>query len=446
MSVRVDAFDKAVTAYPGRTATLPEEHERPSWLVLVFITTVVFYFIDHSLFASVDTSMAEMSMAAEKASVVAAGNMKRQLAYLAFGLYGLVAWLQPSRFRLKVGGLVAVMLLTFLGWAALSLTWSVSPMLTLRRLSALALMAVGITGMLRQFSGAAVLRLILFMTLSYLVVGIGAEVALGAFRPWSSGYRFAGTLHPNLQGINCIALALSALAISATSRYRPILLAMAVGALGFLVLTESRGALTAGIAGFLAFWMLRTRRELAVLMVSVLSCVGVLSTFLVANGLLPSPSTLFQVERTEGVGMLTGRPDLWAILMEYARERPIGGYGYGAFFDPDRGLDMAARIGTWAFGGPHSVYLGALVDVGAVGLLCLAVVLLGSVWRSAQAYRHTLEPHFLFFTAFLVFQICDGFTESQLLSPNPWFIPTLAVAFLAFRSDAFEADAWRTLR
>jgi exopolysaccharide production protein ExoQ len=439
MSVRVDAFDPAVTAHTGLTATLPEEHERPSWLALLFITTVVFYFIDHSLFASVDTSMAEMSMAAEKASVVAAGNMKRQFAYLAFGLYGLVACFQPPRFRLKVRGLVAVMLLTFLAWAWLSLAWSLSPMLTLRRLSALGLMAMGVTGMLRQFSGAAILRLVLFMTLSYLVVGVGAELALGAFRPWAPGYRFAGTLHPNLQGVNCAALAFSALTIAATSRYRTILLAIAFAGLGFLVLTGSRGGLTAGLAGLLAFWMLKTRRDRALLTGSVLSCVGVLGTFLVLNGLLPSPRALFLVERTEGVGMLTGRPDLWAILMEYARERPIGGYGYGAFFDPERGLDMAARIGTWAFGGPHSVYLGALVDLGVVGLLCLAIVLLGCVWRSLRAYRHTLEPHFLFFTVFLVFQIIDGFTESQLLSPNPWFIPTLAVAFLAFRSDALEA-------
>jgi O-antigen ligase len=273
------------------------------------------------------------------------------------------------------------------------------------------------------------------------VVGIAAELCLGAFIPWSSGYRFAGTLHPNLQGINCAALVFSALSLSGTSRYRPMLLAIAVGALGFLVLTGSRGALFGSVAGLSALWLLKVRRNLAVMAASLTSCLALLGTFLVVNGLLPSPLKLLLMERTEGVGVLTGRPDLWAILIEYARARPILGYGYGAFFDPERGLDLAARVGTWAFGGPHSVYLGALVDLGAIGLACLAVILVGAALTSVCAYRRALEPHFAFFTALLVFQIVNGFTEAQLLTPNPCFIPGLAVAFLAFDPVASIPDS-----
>ena len=133
--------------------------------------------------------------------------------------------------------------------------------------------------------------------------------------------------------------------------------------------------------------------------------------------------------------MSTRRPKLCAILIEYARERPILGYGYGAFFDLRRGLDMAARVGAWAFGGPHSIYLGSLVDLGAIGLACLLGILFGGVLRGVRLYQHTLEPHYLLFTALLVYQIFDGFADAAMLSPNWHFVPGLAVAFLAFRSD-----------
>jgi O-antigen ligase len=280
----------------------------------------------------------------------------------------------------------------------------------------------------------------LFMTLSYLIVGVGAELALGVFTPWSSGYRFAGTLHPNLQGMNCSALIFAALTLAATSRrFRPVLLAIACGGLSFLVLTGSRGALAGGMAGLFTLWLLKAKRNLAVMALSAVSCIVLLSTFMVINGLLSLPLHFFLPERTEGVGALTGRPDLWAILIEYARERPIFGYGYGAFFEPERGLEMASRIGTWAFGGPHSLYLGTLVDIGAVGLVCVLGVLFGGVCRSIRTYRHTLEPHWLFFTAVLVFQIINGITEAGMLTPNPSFIPAVAVTFLALRSGGLES-------
>jgi O-antigen ligase len=412
--------------------------DRSWWYTVLFITAVVFV-TDHSLFMS-RYSMNYSSIAAgEKVGAVAEGSLTRRIGYVVFGLYGIVCWLRVPRFRLSARGLVAIMLLAFLGWAILSLTWSLSPMLTLRRLSALGLMALGISGLLRQFSGTGLVKLIFFMTLFYLIIGVGAEVALGTFRPWSSGYRFGGTLFPNPQGFNCAALVFSALTISITSkRFRSVLLAIALGGFGFLLLTGSRGALGGGIAGLAALWMLRTRRGLAVMTASLLICGGLVTVLLVVNGLVQSPLKFLLTEREEGVGVLTGRSDLWAILMEYARERPILGYGYGAFFDPDRILAMADRVGAWAFGGPHSLYLGALVDVGAIGLICLLGVLFGAVWRSVRVYQRTFEPHFLFFTAFLVLQICNGITEAEMLNPDPSFIPGLAMAFLAFRSSSSE--------
>ncbi len=438
VKVGTEAPKIRVTHHTAFAPEPPRENrwDRSSWYTLLFITAV-FYLIDaHNFYYRTGPSFDQPDMAAVAGSAVAAGNMARQVGYLAFGVYGIVAWLRVPRFRLNVGGFLALILVTYLGWAVLSLAWSLNPMLSVRRLSALCLLALGITGMLRQHSGDTIARLILFMTLSYLLIGVIAELTLGQFTPWASGYRFAGTVHPNIQGVNCATLVLAAVTLAATSkRFRPVLLAIAFGGMGFLVLTGSRTALAAGLASLFLIWMLKMKRGLAVITLLGLSWVALGNLLFVVNGLLPSPLGAFLTERadTPGAGVLTGRADLWAILIEYARERPILGYGYGAFFDPARGLDMAARIGAWAFGGPHSIYLGTLVDLGAIGLGCLLGILFGGLLRGVRLYQHSVEAHHLLFSALLVYQIFDGFADSAMISPNWAFVPALALAFLAFR-------------
>lgn len=409
--------------------------EPTPWHMLVFITAL-FYIIGHNFYASLNTSYSDIALAGDKAASVAGGNISRQIGYVTFGLYGVFGWLRKPRFLLNRHGFLASMLVAFLAWAVMSLAWSTAPELTVRRLSSLGLMALGISGMLRQVSGVSVVKVIFFSTLSYLIVGLGAEVVLGTFTPLASGYRFAGTLLPNLQGINCAALTLSAIALSiASDRHRGAFAAVALSAVIFLVLTGSRGALAGGIAGLTTVWLLRTPQLPALMTICAVACIVLLSLFLILNGLAPSPVDLLIVERAPGAGLLTGRADLWGILIDYAHDRPVLGYGYGAFFSAERGLDLAARVGTWAFGGPHSIYFGTLVDLGATGLVALLGVLLGGVWESVRAYRNSLEPWYVLFAGLLVFQIVDGITEAEMVTPTPHLIPCLAIAFLAFRQN-----------
>ena len=68
-------------------------------------------------------------------------------------------------------------------------------------------------GFARQFPAAHVALMALVISGAYLIVGVGTELALGTFRPWSPDYRFAGTVHPNSQGaqlaIFCFGVVLS---------------------------------------------------------------------------------------------------------------------------------------------------------------------------------------------------------------------------------------------
>ena len=251
---------------------------------------VVFYVMEHSLFASVEVAQFGLALAADKAAAVADGSISRRLAYVAFAAYGAIDWRRPAKFDLAPRGVLGAMVLGYLGLAVSSLAWSVSPMLSLRRLTALGLLAIGVTGMLRRFSGPAIVKLIALMALGYLLIGVGAELALGMFTPWAGGYRFAGTLHPNIQGTNCAALVLSAATLAGLrQRSRRLFVAIACFGFGFLLLTGSRTALAGCIASLIAFWLLSTRSSTTVTVLSGVACLLLVDLFLVANGVVASP-------------------------------------------------------------------------------------------------------------------------------------------------------------
>ena len=409
------------------------ETDRTPWHTIVMVI-VLFYLIDHNVFASTDVTFSDPAEAASKAANILNGSIRRQVSYFAFGMYGLISWWRSRQYRLEGRGKLAIGVLFFLVWSTLSMTWSTAPEFTARRLTALGLMALGISGLLRQLSALQIVKLIFWTTLVYLGIGIGAELALGTFAPWFPGYRFAGTLSANLQGINCAALAFASIALSTVSRSRRLVfLSVALIGCAFLILTGSRGSIAGAVAGLAVMWILKAPRDRLVIAALVSSSAVVLGLALVANGEMASPVTALLAERVPGVGLLTGRADLWAVLVQYARERPVLGYGYGAFFDDARGMAIASRVGTWTFGGPHSIYLGILLDLGAIGLVSLLGIACGSVWKSARAYRGMQEPWYLLFTSLLVFCILSGGVEAELLSPAPQLVPWLVISFVAFR-------------
>ena len=183
----------------------------------------------------------------------AGSNWVKGAALSLIGLLGLYCLCRREGRRLQIEGLLPALMIFYLAWAAASLAWSIQPGMSARRLAVLMFCVLGALGFARQFQA----RDIAFMTVvilgAYLAVGIAAETALGTFRPWASGYRFAGTVHPNTQGGHLTVLCLASLCLarsSGSSSARRYWALFAVG-LAFLLLTKSRtscGALALALA------------------------------------------------------------------------------------------------------------------------------------------------------------------------------------------------------
>ena len=96
-------------------------------------------------------------------------------------------------------------------WACASVLWADDVLLAIRRVIVLLVLGVAAVGMSRRTSVTQFAWVVFFSCGLYLAAGIGTEVVLETFAPSEEGYRFAGTLHPNHQAINCAALALASL-------------------------------------------------------------------------------------------------------------------------------------------------------------------------------------------------------------------------------------------
>jgi exopolysaccharide production protein ExoQ len=118
---------------------------------------------------------------------------------------------------------------------------------------------------------------------------------------------------------------------------------------------------------------------------------------------------------------LTGRTDLWADLLDIAAENPLFGVGYGSFWIGNTHNLWARHL--WMPTQGHNGYIDVYLELGAVGLLVLAAVIV-------RAYLATLDRmttnfgqgalHFALLTVIVIHNV----SESSYLrgTVDLWFI------------------------
>ncbi|MGH7625318.1 MAG: O-antigen ligase family protein, partial [Gemmatimonadaceae bacterium] len=347
-------------------------------LLIMVLVTALFFMSDHALTApreALETSTATLAFDALQG--ISEGSIWRRIAFFGFGIFGVAAVAWRPRWHVRIKGALAWSVILYVGWACLSLAWTDDLALTVRRLAVLALICVGIAGLLHQFSRREIVALITFSSLSYLVIGFVNEVAQGTFAPLTHGYRFAGTLHPAEQGINCSLLILGAICMAdCVRRHRRFFLGCAAFGIVFLLLTRSRTAAGTLVAAGFIYWNLGAYR----VRLRALTLIGILGfglavwLFLIVNHVVPAPWTLILMGRSSATaGTLTGRIPLWEMLMRFAAQHPVLGYGYNSFMGPKHAARIIAVI-WWGFNSAHSAYIETLLDLGAIGMTVLIVV------------------------------------------------------------------------
>ena len=388
------------------------------WLA-IGVVGVVFFFVAHNVHVSQYEGFAPWSDM--EGSLESGGNVVKGLALSVIGLLGTYLLFRRDGRPFNLHGWLPTLMIGYLGWSVASVLWSIDPGMSCRRLAVLMFCVLGAAGFARQFKPRDIVLMAMVVSGVYLLVGVGAELVLGTFRPWSSGYRFAGTVHPNTQGANAAVFCIASLCLSrSATRQKAWLWTLFAVGLALLLLTKSRTACAGLAIGLAALWMLGVTGRM-----QILAILGVV--FVVCAMVLMS--TLFDVDagddiaeaamlgRQTDVGTLTGRIPIWTELLRYLAARPLQGYGYGAFWT-DQHIEAISTEMQWPLREAHCAYVDAPLSVGLIGAAVFLAAVLLSLRHTATTFCETGDPGFAFTFCILVLGMVSACLETGMMDPS----------------------------
>ncbi len=399
------------------------------WLAVV-VLGVCFFVTEHDFRVSLTESFSPS--ASELVDLTSGGNTSRRLAFVALLILGVFCFWRPSTQQFRFANGLGLLIMFCVVWCATSILWSIDPAMSVRRFVVLGCCFVGVLGVSRQLSVRELAKLSLVISTTFLAIGIGTEIILGTFRPWAGDYRFAGTVHPNTQGMNLVVLCFSSYSLlrDAQRKKLPLFCLFCLG-FGFLILTKSRTSCGGALVGLFMLWSLRASARAHLLTgVGVVATVAtaVLAISLLETGISDNLTHVMLLGRSEKSASLTGRVPLWTELSTYISERPLRGYGYESFWTADHVDDVSSTM-QWGIHEAHSAYFEAMLNVGMVGAIALLSGVLIATWRARQRYLTTRETGYDFLFALFVFALINSLTESGMVMPM--FVPFLAGCGLA---------------
>ena len=440
----------------------------PAWVVLAAagLIAACFFGVEHLPDASArpDYAPSEEDMLSNQRR----GDLARRVSFLALAAAGAAGVALGRAGRRAGGGIFGLVLVAYFGWQFASVLWSDVPGVTLRRLVVLGMFLVGAAGAAKAFTGRQLVWAALLAVAAQFAAGVLAELALGTFRPWRGDYRFAGTIHPNMQALQLGVGVVAAVALlvhpggaggrgagrdaggrgrSARLRW-PLLVGVAAGLTAFAVLTKSR----TGVAGLLA----------AAAAVGVFAAAGptklllglfaaggaaALAVVVLLTGADPTDDArrAALMGREGQSGTLSGRLEIWEALHPYAVDRRWLGYGYGAFWSEQRVYALQSEV-DFKFAASHSAWYEAVLAGGLPFAGSLAALLLGGMARAGFAGREARragDPLPAFAFGVLVLAALNSLLEAIVadvrLAPFLMLCALLKLTFLPDRPPARPA-------
>ncbi len=411
--------------------------------IVLFISTFV-AFHDLSFPQSLITgTVSDERMLADNA---ADGSVLRQLFIPPIGLLG--SYLLAQRWhRFSAMSSLGLVLVVYVAWAVLSLSWSETPDLTLRRLSVFLILIIGAVGVATLGTGT-IRNIVVFLMLANLGVGFLNELRLGTFTPFSADYRFSGTVHPNLQASVMAQMAIAGLAglLEPSGRRRPTPLALFLLGAAVVLMTQSRTSLICLSLTSLFMVVLWSWRRAGAALLLVVALLGVTaSVVMLSEAVSPQTSAVSGVlsalekPRDEGnIGSLTGRTDIWETCISLAMARPASGVGFESFWTPQRIMEISA-LHQWGINQAHSTYIEHLVSLGLIGLGLWVLVLGLGLGAAVRHYAAARSADALWMAGFIAFSVAHGFNESINIMPEfGGFVLILILSHLAWQRNPTE--------
>lgn len=376
---------------------------------------------------------------------VAQGDPVTQIVWL--GVYGITALLAIMRWRQIVYVITRdKLLLVLVGIALVSIVWSVVPELTLRRGVALGGTTLFAAYLAARFSMSELLRLLAWALGIAALFSLLFALALPSYgiyidprgEAWGGIYSHKNTLGRTmaLGAIVFLFLALS------DRKHRWITLGGFGLSVAILLLSESVTSLVTFLI-LLALWplymTLRWRYVSKVPFYAMVALGGVLVVAWLLAGNLETV-VLGALGRDP---TLTGRTELWSAVLERIQERPLLGYGYGAFWLGWTGesahvlLRMLGQGIGANYGAADNGFLDLWLQLGLVGVLAFAIGFVRAFFRAVTWVRQTTTTEGLWPLVLLTYILFYNSSESAILAYNNvlWILYVAALLAIAVPLD-----------
>ena len=409
-------------------------------LAYVAVFSAGFWVIDHTPFASdyfkVHSIIAETDN--RTADRIESVNLISAPVRICLGMFGVAFLLMPSRRKLNWGGILFALIVAFLLFSGLSTLWSINPSVSAQKFLVLSFFGLAAYGTARQMNIRELALVFTLICVTYIAVGVLAEIALGNFTPYKKDYRFVGTCHPNSLAVYGTFSCLVALVYF--NKFKELnhwLVLLFILGIVTLVMTRSRTTLAAFAFGAVAAWFLtfKPNNRVFAISASVLFFVFVCVTLVLArSNIKAAAAEKLAMGRTKDVSSLTGRLPLWELLLESVEEKPLIGHGYLAFWDKDR-IEFLSDQLKWEVPHGHNMYIDVLLDGGIVGLAIYAMIFFVAIM--VAGYRSVMfnDRDATLVFGFLTFAIVHGFAESLFKLPTFLLFMLLAMVLrMAFEN------------
>lgn len=410
----------------------------PIWFLLFFAT--VFFFSSHNLYFSLEENFDRPPEYFEEKTME--GSLPRRIAFLSLGVFGLIGITRKRFGNLRMQGTLPWLLVLFAAWSMMSICWSIDMMLTVRRLFVFVIFCLSALAVVRLFPIHFLEICALFITSTYLLLGLSAEIALGTLNPLATGYRFAGTSHPNVQGMNCAIMLMASIALGGSAgRGRIGFWFCACVALIGLILTKSRTSFGGALLAVSAFWLFGAAKSKGSVMVILAGWLFCLLFILFGENVVSIAKQGVLLGRDSGdFSTFTGRTLIWETCLDYFVLRPVHGYGFNSFWTPNHIGEFAQVVGIGIIGA-HSAYFDLLLNVGLVGfIICVFILTLG-IRCAFTRCRKGREKGYGFLLMLLVFSATHGLLESAVMQMSSFatFLLICGLLYLALGYPSSEA-------
>jgi exopolysaccharide production protein ExoQ len=139
---------------------------------------------------------------------------------------------------------------------------------------------------------------------------------------------------------------------------------------------------------------------------------------------------------------LTGRTELWQIILNMIGNRPLFGYGYGAFWVDTDNVTNVWFMAGWEAPNAHNGVLDLCLNAGLIGLIFFVLSLLKTLRNSFILLRYSTSSEGFWPLIFIVCLVLSNLTETALMVQNDvlWVL-YVAIAYSVLIPDEEEIES-----